>query len=118
MAAKVWKGFEVCETEGCCGVNQIAWFTSSDALSDNAVSGKTEQAAWEKLFKELLKLPRGYVYQMWFVKNRNYQGEPNENFEAEPLRELVCTIEGCVCLGTTVNPNSGNIIEGYQWIGK
>jgi hypothetical protein len=55
------------------------------------------------------------VFQIWFVKKTNYEGEYGEHYEREPLRKLVEAIPGVINLGEYRNPNTGNMIQGYQW---
>jgi hypothetical protein len=115
-------------TEGCCGVTQVYEFgcvnTTTIAYSDVNGQGETEEAAYKSLFDNLMnadpqefEAESGYVMQMWFVKRCNYNGigTPDAVFEAEPLRLLVEGIEGVLELGEFTNPNTGNIIKGYQW---
>jgi hypothetical protein len=119
-------GIMIQETPGCCGVSQLTDFTGEfSTWSDPIIggSGKSLKAAYKDLFKNLMEFEvdpdeHGPIFQMWFQKNRKFDDTFDEFCQAEDLRVLVETIEGCVFLGEFVNPNSGNKIMGYQWLAK
>lgn len=116
---EVVRGFAVGGTDGCCGVQQIMNFGPDEPewATEYEASGATEKEAYDNLFKDFDELEKGYIYQIWFVKRSTHDGF-ERNFVAPRLRTLVRGMAGVKKLGRIVNPNSGNIIEGYQWIAK
>jgi hypothetical protein len=143
MSNKVKAFAEIQQTDGCCGVMQVYGFSNPGPAQGwepyKAIKGMgaTEQEAYQNLFNDLMArcstAPmddddaydededvglKGFVIQMWFVKQRIYDGtiNPATPFLAQPLKDLIAAMPGVLCLGSTINPNSGNLIEGYQWI--
>lgn len=124
MTVEVGLDFE--GTNGCCGVTQITNFShpvddDEYGCGDNLMaSGKTLEEAYKNLFDELMKTDpkahyEGRVLQIWFYKGRDFEGKDNEHYEAEPFRQLIAGITNVINLGEHRNPNSGNLIQGYQW---
>ena len=118
-------GIKIAATPGCCGVKQLHDF--SDVFDHNdhwaylvVVEGKTIAAAYASLYKQMLvQLHKyyGLVIQMWFYKPCEDDYEAEE-YEAQPLLDLIAAMPDVLDLGETSNPNSGNLIQGYQWIAK
>jgi hypothetical protein len=112
-------------TEGCCGVTQIYSF-SNVPWSHGLLSaqGATAEEAYQNLFNQLLEYDfeseDGGTYdcavlQIWFYRGRDFNGVDNAEYEAEPFRKLIEQIPNVSNLGVHRNPNSGNLIQGYQW---
>lgn len=110
-------GFSFIDTDGCCGVFQVCGFTDDPSYYvDYTVEGKTEVSACKKVFKEIKKhAQKGYIHQIWFVKYKDYAGKFEPHYQREPLRELFSKMKDVLDLGEHVNPNTGNMIQGYQW---
>lgn len=117
-------GIRLGETEGCCGVTQLFEFSYEWSFHYDPqllVSDKTMERCYKALFEKLRKFnfqeagDWGPVIQMWFQKNQKFDGTFEEEYLAEPLRLLIETIPGVICLGEYKNPNGGNMIRGYQW---
>lgn len=122
-------GVAVGYTRGCCGVKQLEGFSfpdddTSDEGWDITATGKTVEEAYQNLFDEFYGERQqhfgdtGYncaVVQMWFRKSVRFDKTYEDEYLAEPLRKLVEQIPGVIELGEFVNPNSDNIIKGYQW---
>lgn len=110
---------EIESTNGCCGVRQITNFSGGEEYGDVRGRGKTEEEAWADLFTEITTRFQNHmsaaVAQIWFVKYRDCDGNFEDEYRAEPLRLLVEAMSGVIELGEYHNPNSGNIIKGYQW---
>lgn len=113
------------ETGGCCGVVQINGFTGSDYDDDEdwLDAGREVVAdSWPDLFQKmnatLTNCHRGMVAQIWFVKYCDFLGGEADSFQAQEFMDLIKGIEGCLDIGTTKNPNTKNIIQGYSWIVK
>lgn len=106
-------GIQNLYTEGCCGVRQLCGFSDIDEADNGDFVG-----TYPQIFNWINDLPKGLVYQMWFVRSCKWDNTLSDTFDAAELMELIKTKDGVICLGTTLNPNSGNIIEGYQWIAK
>lgn len=85
-------------------------------------SAETPEEAWVQALKGLKEHAAGRPIQFWFVKYHNDDddsaaeeaGDSPGEFRANALRELVMKEETQVYLGTFVNPNTSNIIEGYM----
>jgi hypothetical protein len=109
-------------TEGCCGVTQVKDF-STVPWSHGEVKGhgNTVEAAYKNLFDNLMGMDPhteddwGRVLQIWFFKPRDFAGNDAAEYAAEPFRQLIETIPNVINLGEHRNPNSGNLIQGYQW---
>lgn len=108
---------------GCCGHRELFDFESSvDSWMDLHVEDSDEEKmigkTFEDLFKEIQKHNKGIVYSIWFKKSKKFDGSYEKSYEWAQLRTLVRAIPNVVHLGTTINPNSGNKIDGYSWINK
>jgi hypothetical protein len=118
----VYVSLEFGGTEGCCGVTQIKDFSTPWPHGEVKGSGKNEEEAYKALFDNLMVLdPQedsdewGRVLQIWFFKPRDFAGNDAGEYQAEPFRKLIETIPNVINLGEHRNPNSGNLIQGYQW---
>lgn len=120
---------------GCCGVREFSDMSVSEELSEekalkrqNAFDSRRcfilseGDDPLEKLIAHLRTRQNNdeaAFYQAWFVKELvdtdERDGDYEDEFDAEFLRNLVQQIPGVVKLGEAVNPNSGNIIDGYFW---
>lgn len=110
---------------GCCGHLEICdfrddnidntWDNFSNVYSDEeCMFGET----FNELFENIKTYNKGYVYSIWFVKTRKYDGVYEKQYGWNKLRTLVRAIPNVIHLGSTINPNTGNKIDGYSWINK
>jgi hypothetical protein len=97
----------------CCGVKEIGGF-DSDPWGSGDYSGET----FQELLADLRTNNKGIVYHIWFVKYKNHDGTLPRTYQWAGLRALVRKIPGVVHIATTINPNSGNKIDGYSWVNK
>lgn len=124
------------EVPDCCGVLVAHDFACSSISDDYKKSGEnrygkgwyqsykyqSEEDAWKAKFEEILNSdlehdPDGDYQlwsfqrpiQFWFVKRQT-----QEEFDNEPLRQLVLNHKDQVYLGTFINPNTNNTVEGYM----
>lgn len=80
--------------------------------------GETVEQAWQNCLKAAQAHVDGYSYKgsqlryFWFVK---YRGD-DEGYQNEPLRQIVMNTPGVVKLGTYVNANSTNTVDGYMMV--
>lgn len=128
----MYVSMEVMSTSGCCGVMQLTEFITvydtKPSWHNMPLSGmgKTVEEAYTDLFNNLRAFEftddrdddydfHCAVVQIWFVKQHDYNGVDNEHYEAETLRQLVETIPNVRNLGEYRNPNTNNLIQGYQW---
>lgn len=112
---------KVMYTAGCCGVRQIVDILTHEGGNhdeDNNIMFQVEEATWPEVLTEIqAEEGSGYIFQVWFAEHCDYNGERAGHFGAgAELRELVRAIPDVVSLGEFKNPNSGNFIDGYQWV--
>lgn len=110
----------------CCGVREIGDF-EMDAVTDEmqardaearypryrAYIATTETEAYKQAFDKILASTCGFVVQFWFKNPTDYDGDW-EGYEHDELRQLVKAHPNCVELAEYVNPNSGNVINGFM----
>lgn len=107
------------QVPGCCGVKELFGFSHDDCDDGPDIQGvgETEAAAADDFVRKIQG--RDYIYaaacQMWFVKYKKWDGGFQDHYERETLRQRVAQIPGVIDLGEYVNPNSGNMIQGYLW---
>lgn len=101
----------------CCGVRELGAFSALhdfSNLSNHTGTGGTPEEAAQALIKEVSNsYEEGYVFQTWFVRRVS-----NEEYDHNAIREVVQKIPGVLHLGTHINPNTGNTIDGYIWMNK
>lgn len=105
----------------CCGTREIGNFRGEDEESQgyyNDGDFEYESTNAKALLSSVRADFKGIVLSIWFVKYKKFDGTHEDKYEYEPLRKLVKKIGGVVHLGETINPNSGNYIDGYSWINK
>lgn len=104
------------QTAGCCGVSQIAEMGHHE--TDEMWGGEIFEAEnWPELLAKIVDFEaKGMVLQVWFVDRANWDGTSSGRYDAGDLRDLVRDIPGVVSLGVFTNPNTGNFIDGYQWV--
>jgi hypothetical protein len=93
----------------CCGVREIGDF------AEGGLEGETPQELIRSVLnnqRSRTDVPNGIVYHIWFVKRCRTTGF-NDDYECDELRQYVQTLPGVIHLGEHVNPNSGNMIDGY-----
>lgn len=98
----------------CCGVLEVGSFTTETEYSD--ASGDTPAELIVNLFERVrARYVRadGFVYHIWFVRHRNYNGAYTAPYEFDELREYISGLPGCIALGEHINPNTNNMIDGY-----
>ncbi len=108
---------------GCCGHRELFDFEDDNsAWKDIYVEDSSEDnmigETFKDLFTEIQKYNKGIVYSIWFYKPKKWDGSFGKSWHWQKLRTLVRAIPNVVHLGTTINPNSGNKIDGYSWINK
>ena len=115
------------EPGACCGTGELAYFSSCEVTPGECKNAwtdvcwqlgvdcfETEEEAWKHtlnaMFKAKHKRHSGkFVYYLWFVKY------PNERqYEDNSLRKVIRNYPGVVKLGSNINPNTGNRIDGYM----
>lgn len=125
------------EVPSCCGV-LVANDFQIESISDEykkqwetrypygGLEGykyQSEEDAWKAKFEEILQSDMEQAsdwddhqpwsfqrpIQFWFVKRQT-----QEKFDNEPLRQLVLNHKDQVYLGTFINPNTNNTVEGYM----
>lgn len=99
----------------CCGVVEIGCFAEDPS--------PWECEYFEDTFAELLEevsgdKASGIVFHIWFVRPKDYNGDLMPDYNWQELRQIVQDIPDVLHLGTTINPNTGNEIDGYSWINK
>ncbi len=109
----------VAPTAGCCGVVQICHMqdystagSANDYWHATEYSGNTYQEALESALRPY---DDGQLVQIWFVKRHRWDAGFEDEFDAQELLDYVSGIDGVVSLGEFENPNSNNLIAGYQW---
>lgn len=103
---------DVSELPHCCGVLEIGSIGGEDpGWSDITVTKPTREEAFASLLERVRTDNPSYGIQTWFVKPKG-----SDEYHNHELRTLVQAIPGVVNMGTYVNPNTGNTIDGYFWI--
>lgn len=103
----------------CCGVREIGNFTDDGWVSvRNTQNDEIGGNSFKELLEKINEGHKGYVLHIWFVKYKNFDGKFKRNYEWQGLRRLVRQIPGVVHIAETINPNSGNKIDGYSWVAK
>lgn len=123
------------EIPDCCGILVAHDFVCSSVSDDykkqweHRYGGiliykyQSEEEAWKAKFEEILQSDmeeqdtdwgdQPWTFQrpiqFWFVKRQT-----QEKFDNEPLRQLVLNHKDQVYLGTFINPNTNNTVEGYM----
>lgn len=113
----------VAYTPGCCGVRQILGMLpyppDEDDFGDGAFDSTCSGETWEQVLTSILdSVEPGLLVQVWFKKARDYEGKVYGEYDANELRLLVQGLEGVIHLGEHVNPNTNNLIDGYQWVNQ
>lgn len=109
-------------TAGCCGVRQIVDILTHEGGIykdwDGDVDFSTTADTWPELLAHIQNdVGHGYVIQVWFHDEVDWQGRRYGHWTAGgELRDLVRALPDVVSLGEFQNPNSGNYIDGYQWV--
>lgn len=111
----------------CCGVIEIGSFDAIGRLS-HEMRGKSPEQIIKSVIEETREdmetydeekdehVPApGALYHIWFKKPKLYDGsfDPKQQYEFNELREYVRTIPNVIHLGEHINPNTGNMIDGY-----
>lgn len=111
---------KVMYTPGCCGVRQIVDLNAHNHDDDQFICEEIESETWEELLLEAMDgEDAGIIFQVWFAAPCNYNGDryrPDDYGAGTELRTLVRALPDVVSLGEFRNPNSGNLIDGYQWV--
>lgn len=97
-------------TTFCCGVLQIGSFSEYS----NEYSKDTPQ----ELIAAVNSANKGYFIQAWFVRLLDFEDKLNEEYQNAELRDYVKNMPNVKHLGTTINPNSDNEIDGYMWLAE
>lgn len=96
----------------CCGVYEIGGFCDESGASDEIEHDTPE----ELLAYAAEQAPKGAMLTIWFYKPKTFDGSFEKEYHWAEVRKIVKAIPNVVHIGTTVNPNSGNRIDGYAWI--
>lgn len=99
----------------CCGVREIGNFNGD---YHHLAHGSTPEGFLRSIVDQADDeegVDGGFVYHVWFVKRCNYDGAFTEAsvYEQNELRLYVQTLPGVIALGEHINPNTGNMIDGY-----
>ncbi len=101
----------------CCGVHEIGHFCNEDDAEFDDQEFTADDA--EDLLNEISgDTAEGIMFHIWFVKRKKFDDTFEKDYEFQELRELVQKIPNVVHIGKTINPNSGNRIDGYAWVNK
>lgn len=114
--------YDVNTLPNCCGVFEVGDFELHTVYEDtikrykNSYEGYVddEKTAYQNAFVRLLAGDGDRPIQFWFVR---YKDEDTEEFDDEyhhdTFRRMVQDHKGVIHLGTYINPNTGNEIDGY-----
>ncbi len=103
----------------CCGVQELGDFeTHNDVSPYEREYYEFTGSTFKELLDDILAQNKGCVFHIWFAKSKTFDGTFKRQYEWQGLRKLVQKIPYVVHMGTTINPNSGNKIDGYSWINK
>lgn len=91
----------------CCGIRELGDFTTDDDY-------RLREPA-EILHRLKEAQPAGQLFHTWFHKEKCFDGTFDDEYQFDELRQLVRALPGVVHLGEHLNPNSGNMIDGYFW---
>lgn len=96
----------------CCGVREIGGF------DEGYTTGETPQEFLAAIFKEdrqhVGQYSKDRLYHIWFVKHKKFDGGfSGQHYQYDELRKYVQTLPGVIPLGSHINPNTGNKIDGY-----
>lgn len=108
----------------CCGVREVGGFTLEEVDEDEvkyypedypAKDGwrSTPTLAAQSCIAQMIKDSEGRPIQFWFKRSKIYNGELNDHFDADALRQVVMKKRGVVKLGTFINPGTKNHVDGY-----
>lgn len=110
-------------TNGCCGVRQV--FDIGTVELDHSssmweIEFSVEADTWEEIFEKVSEdVEPGIVMQVWFAEHCDWEGRRVGHWGGgQGFRDVVRAIPDVVSLGEFKNPNSGNFIDGYQWVNK
>lgn len=122
---------DVKQLDNCCGVLEIGDIGEGNRIYVGVcATGDTLSNAFKALLDAIISSDdsedadestaddfgtQGKVLQVWFHKLRKHNDTFESEYVSHELRELVRAIPNVVRLGTIVNSNSGNIIDGYCW---
>lgn len=108
----------------CCGIVEIGGFVSDiDDMEGCDASGDTPAELLHDVFRQgdqhrwgnRDSSERGFTYHIWFKKSAKYDGtfSDDQEYEFNELREYIRELPTCLSLGEYINPNTGNMIDGY-----
>lgn len=99
------------DTPYCCGVGQIGCFNSPDNAGnyDQTYQGTDELDALKMMLEHAQESDKAVVH-IWFNRPQ-YAKELNHKALHDALDHCGYPV---LDLGSYVNPNSGNVIQGYQ----
>lgn len=116
----------------CCATDEIGYFEMRDLTKDKPYhdpyqsmmigTGDSPEDAAKKLLEDIVQKIQGEgwgytgtaVRYFWFVKPRDWKGDYNAQYDAEPLRQEVMKYPGVIKLGEYRNANTGNMVDGYM----
>lgn len=99
----------------CCGHWEIGEFTEDKDYHYDSLGGETPEEFLASIKNEV---PNGQVLSIWFVKFKRFDDSLEKNWIFPEYRDAVRKIPGVKRLGTHINPNTGNQIDGYLWVNK
>lgn len=105
--------FAVDNENFCCGVYQIGKF--GDYIWYAPETADTPEEVLKIAAEEV---PKGCMIEVWFMKCKKSDGSFEKEYQYRDLRALVQKIPNVVHIGKTINPNSGNRIDGYAWVNQ
>ena len=96
----------------CCGC--ITFSDFYDMEDDNDTTNPEE--LWKRIQYEVEGNSSGMYFQAWFRKCRRYDDTHEEKFEYQELLDnIVAHMPNVILFPQTVNPNTGNILQGVLW---
>jgi hypothetical protein len=94
----------------CCGVYHFADFDNENDSDENS-----DHEMYEALLERMNEDRPGFWYQAFFKKRRRHDGTYDDEYEHLELMDMIEALPGCIKLPETINPNSGNKLQGYLW---
>lgn len=113
-------GYDVNPLPNCCGVLELGGLSIEKGKNYwGGVVCETHEAAAKTILQQALITNEDYadhVVQVWFYRGRDAFEEWEREFFVPELRTLVQQLNGVIHMGTHINPNTGNEIDGYCWV--
>lgn len=96
----------------CCGCITFSDFYDWD---DESVTTDPKKL-WERIRDTVEQEASGMYFQAWFRRSKRYDGTHEDKYEFQELLDnIVAFMPNVILFPTTVNPNTGNILQGVLW---